>query len=597
MQYITNIDIQNFRSIVAESFSAQEMNVFVGNNDVGKSNILKALDFFFNYSSKYDPRFSFDDYYSKFAPVRQKKAKEIIIKITIQPPTTYGEPNKVIWKKVWRKSGLHDESKLYVGGTPIPARSRIPAWLEKLRFEYIPAIKGVDYFSQLLRNLHDTLASTVEGSIRNASGAFISQINAHTQEISAQVQDRLRISTAIQVPSDLQDLFAALDFETAVGQEKISLRDRGDGIQARYIPVLLKFIEGQFRRTTPQGGIAPRTIWGYEEPENSLEMSRAYELAQNLIDYIGDIQIFLTTHSPAFYSLDDTRVKKFYVERNMGSNANAECSTIIRSADSLPSDHFDIEMGILPLIAPHIEDVRNKLVATQAKVEEYRKTLEEIDKPTVFVEGITDKKIFEKALRIHKPELLECICIKTNSPAGANWVKDNIIAWVHSKQELKAMCIFDADEAGKEAKRELQANSKAKKWQDQSLLKIYKLKSSDHIRPLFQKQVPIPIDIEDYFPPFCWNHAVAMNWVEERGGIDKSKLSLEKSFVEYCQDQGLNPDELLYLKQIKLEHKEDFANYVVGLQGDELSQAFFSLKTIVDIMDNFFTVSPPVAAV
>lgn len=47
--YIEKIEIQFFRSIYRETISGlQLLNIFTGKNDVGKSNILKALNLFFN---------------------------------------------------------------------------------------------------------------------------------------------------------------------------------------------------------------------------------------------------------------------------------------------------------------------------------------------------------------------------------------------------------------------------------------------------------------------------------------------------------------------------------------------------------------------
>ena len=49
---IKKIYIKNFRSIVEETIECESMNIFVGKNDAGKSNVLKALDLFFNYDIK-----------------------------------------------------------------------------------------------------------------------------------------------------------------------------------------------------------------------------------------------------------------------------------------------------------------------------------------------------------------------------------------------------------------------------------------------------------------------------------------------------------------------------------------------------------------
>lgn len=48
MLRIKHIRIKNFRSIVDLSIDVGKMNIFVGLNDAGKSNVLKALNLFFN---------------------------------------------------------------------------------------------------------------------------------------------------------------------------------------------------------------------------------------------------------------------------------------------------------------------------------------------------------------------------------------------------------------------------------------------------------------------------------------------------------------------------------------------------------------------
>lgn len=48
MLRIKRIKIRNFRSIVDLDIKVDKMNILVGLNDVGKSNVLKALNLFFN---------------------------------------------------------------------------------------------------------------------------------------------------------------------------------------------------------------------------------------------------------------------------------------------------------------------------------------------------------------------------------------------------------------------------------------------------------------------------------------------------------------------------------------------------------------------
>jgi predicted ATP-dependent endonuclease of OLD family len=79
---IKTISIKHFRSITSVNISADKLNIFVGLNDVGKSNILKALNLFFNGETDYNQGFVFEKDFSKLFPEKNKKAKEIEIKIT-----------------------------------------------------------------------------------------------------------------------------------------------------------------------------------------------------------------------------------------------------------------------------------------------------------------------------------------------------------------------------------------------------------------------------------------------------------------------------------------------------------------------------------
>jgi hypothetical protein len=51
-------------------------------------------------------------------------------------------------------------------------------------------------------------------------------------------------------------------------------------------------------------------IWGFEEPENSYELKNIKKLRNNFLDiYSIDKQIFITTHSRDFLSINDTNKK------------------------------------------------------------------------------------------------------------------------------------------------------------------------------------------------------------------------------------------------------------------------------------------------
>ena len=74
---IRKISIRNFRSIASCRIDLSNMNVFSGCNDSGKSNLLKALNLFFNNKTDHDTEFDFNNDFCHFAKVPNKTASEV----------------------------------------------------------------------------------------------------------------------------------------------------------------------------------------------------------------------------------------------------------------------------------------------------------------------------------------------------------------------------------------------------------------------------------------------------------------------------------------------------------------------------------------
>lgn len=86
MKLIKNIEIRHFRSIYSSDLNnLEDFNVFAGTNDSGKSNILKALNLFFNGKTSFFDDFKFEKDFSKLAllKVREKKKGRQFISIRI----------------------------------------------------------------------------------------------------------------------------------------------------------------------------------------------------------------------------------------------------------------------------------------------------------------------------------------------------------------------------------------------------------------------------------------------------------------------------------------------------------------------------------
>src|SRR3546814_246301 len=164
MSFIKTVRIRNFRSIRDAEFDVGNLNIFVGQNDAGKSNILRALNLFFNGDTDYGQPFRFDFDYSKSAVAGKGKAQEVAIDlIMLPPPKRFSNAEPILWRKRWRRDGTrHDEPIFVKGGREIGPRSNIVNWLDKLIFRYVPAVKGEEYFSKLMGELHDVLRAITD---------------------------------------------------------------------------------------------------------------------------------------------------------------------------------------------------------------------------------------------------------------------------------------------------------------------------------------------------------------------------------------------------------------------------------------------------
>ena len=231
---------------------------------------------FFNFNNGYQHSWKKD--YCAFAQTSKRKSKEITITLTISPSLGFSDRRELKWKKTWRENGLHDEQITHSDNTPLPKRSKKEYMLRSSRLEYVPAIKSSHYFSKLLAQIHDMLVTTTEKQIRDAAQNFTTSINAHTKSIVDDILADLSISSSIELPADLRDLFSRLQFSSVQNGSRMSLEQRGDGIKARHIPIILSWLAKQAETLSAKGKPKPTTFWAYESPKTVWKYQAAWRL-------------------------------------------------------------------------------------------------------------------------------------------------------------------------------------------------------------------------------------------------------------------------------------------------------------------------------
>lgn len=555
---IEHIRIRNFRSLADASIPAKALTVFVGCNDEGKSNLLRALDLFFNSGAgRYEINWMMD--YSGYAKEVKGKAPQIEIVLTFKLPESFSVGQPVVWKRVWRKTGLHrDDIKLADGGD-LPARSKAYAYLKTMRYEYVPAIKGAEYFEKLLGSVHDMLDATVQSDIRAAAANFTEAIRNHTGGILQDLESQLGLKSDLELPSDLRRLFTDLEFHSNTGTHRVALSQRGDGIKVRHIPIILRWLALQANHLSAPGRPRVETVWGYEEPENNLETRRCFELAEFFLRNSGSIQTFLTTHSPVFYSVLQPHVHDVVSLAEVRLEPSG--TQVTPRLPGRPSDLMALHssIGFLDLIEPHVREWKDRVDRLQSRLDEGIST----DKPTIFVEGPSDQAIIKAAIARFFPQAskVRVLCSERNG-GGHSWVKDSLIAWHHSRPSARAVGLFDGDDASLASIQEFhrlveeRVNGATKAFK-------HKIRPAGLALQIVRSGVRLQTAIEELCPYEIWQKADSKGWLDDRPGLPKlydfqeTDITFNDWLESKLQDSCLL---LIARKRVADERKRDFAN-------------------------------------
>ncbi|MEB6380392.1 ATP-binding protein [Leclercia adecarboxylata] len=398
MKLIKQVEIAYFRSIYKDDLNnCSGTNVIFGRNDAGKSNVLRALNLFFRNETNPNQAFRFE---RDFSHARRSEAtpendirKFVYVKIWFTTPINWrASLGDSFWvKKQWSITN-QEEPKFYSSITQPNLQQYLTRFLNKIQFHYIPAIKDRKIFEGLQAEIYKVISEHAEfsGSLIN----FTEALRNRTQELTQGLLTSLKINSSVSTPRDLTDLFKSLDFEvTSEEGDSYSLTlQRGDGIQVRHIPQILSFLSDNSSKEYH--------IWGFEEPENSLELANAIEEAKTFLELgrANNKQIFLTSHSPAFFSLRDDGVSKYFVSKtheHMG-RLNSVVKELSKDSTQLPSELMG-ETPHLPVISSYLEQAHEEIEKSkELRVSLEQKSLQH-NASIVFVEGATDAAVFAKA--------------------------------------------------------------------------------------------------------------------------------------------------------------------------------------------------------
>ncbi|QTE71590.1 AAA family ATPase [Clostridiales bacterium FE2011] len=409
MQLIDSITIRYFRSVYTLTLdNCKDITVLAGKNDVGKSNILKALNLFFNQQTDYLQLYNFVDDYSldrkedvRKDTIRGQQFISISVRFkrgdmmqnslpptftvtkrwdmhSMEPKTTSDVQTRM--QQYARKQGIKYSEKT--------TTTFLSTFLNRIKFIYIPAIKDERIFSYALNVLQNSLFDSKNKPILDAP---IDAANKAIQSIIKELQDDFYTATGInnyvEMPNTLNYAKGLLQINTEVKTKNakgtVAIDKRGDGIRTHYIPKILNYVATKSKN---------KYIWGFEEPENSYEYRRCIQVADEFENcYCKNSQIFITSHSPSFFK-EKPNIKSIKI---IGCQDG-------RTALLDKNTGLDEELGYIELYKHFIDKVReleDENEIKDAEIEGLRRKLVNITVPTILTEGKTDADLLKIAIQ------------------------------------------------------------------------------------------------------------------------------------------------------------------------------------------------------
>ncbi|MET9212353.1 MULTISPECIES: ATP-dependent nuclease [unclassified Nocardia] len=322
---IEGIHIENFRSFRKTWIDTPgDALPILGLNSAGKSNILRALDLFFNDSIDGQP-IDFTRDLSAHLPRKTKKKIGVGVHLNY-PPTfglkgiqdffrTHGLAHKIAVYKEWTLDPSNTPQCAVSFGPSIDGlnapksasdHAAVTSLIRSIKYHYVTNhVRPADKITEILEALKPEIMKSWKNTYRQ-SDDFLEHLTAAANQMFEPVSrfvsegiQGLQISAA--VPQDIGELAFELGMN-AIANTDIAheLAQEGSGAQAF---ALLHFLDLQDSAARKRNfGWAQASIWGLEEPESFLHAGLRTRFASDLRRYSESErrQSLLTTHDDDF---------------------------------------------------------------------------------------------------------------------------------------------------------------------------------------------------------------------------------------------------------------------------------------------------------
>ncbi|HEV3048170.1 MAG TPA: AAA family ATPase [Solirubrobacteraceae bacterium] len=335
MQFIQRIGIRDFRSISSvELANLDNIVPIVGPNGGGKSNLLRALNLFFN--SEVEPGVALDlsrDFHEPGA--RRKVKKRVVVELDMSfgdglrpqmkdfTKRLAGNASVFTIAKHWTLNPATHRPEMELRFGPAGEEPKVVAdqdrglverLVSSVRFRYISNhVHPTDVLRREEENLRRALFRRL-GKSPSFTSDQIDKIREAAHELMRPVTDELKGSAAqitdieLGTPSEWGELVWLFGLQLNAGQtgtREAALQ--GSGIQSALAYAILHSLDTNLGSDF---GWRRGAIWAVEEPESFLHADLQAQLAESFSRYSNDatLQVLLTTHNTAFLGVADNGV-------------------------------------------------------------------------------------------------------------------------------------------------------------------------------------------------------------------------------------------------------------------------------------------------
>lgn len=301
---IEKVKISRFRSVEKGEFLFNKVTAIVGQNNSGKSALMRALNSFFNPNQELNAYIDGTNLYTS-----KRTIPRIIITFTKVPNKAFYRPylqnGKIIIKQEYRKSRKRLEYFALQNGdyVSIPD-NQILELFKDIQFILIPTDRAAKHnigsetsvLKRLLDNFFSIHTAKRDNLTPKVKTAFNYLKNNALSKVAKGIENQYLADKGFSIKIDSRfpisyDLFINdLNVKIVEESKEFSLEECGSGIQSLVAISIHKYL-AELNHTN--------FIVGIEEPEINLHPQAQKELIFTLLDEVNenDLQIIFTTHS------------------------------------------------------------------------------------------------------------------------------------------------------------------------------------------------------------------------------------------------------------------------------------------------------------